>query len=155
MKNWIDMSGIERPEKLPSAWNFRSLNEHLSAEETAACGDTLLLTMFSEDLSEDDLFAVCDHINLSGLNPLRGHNNNDLGVRFPDMSHPYAIPPNYKGEEITIRAGQHPEHPVNGIEANEIVYQTILAKHQQKTVYALIYGREVDAEKILKLFQGE
>ncbi len=155
MKNWIDLSGMEKPEKLPSGWDFRSLHKHLSDEETAACGDTLILTMFSEELAEGDLFAVRDHINLSGLNPLRGHNNDDLGVRFPDMSHPYVIPSNYKGKTVVIRAGQYEPRPVDGIEASEMIYQTILAKHQQKSVYALIYGRVVDTEKILKLFQGE
>jgi len=37
-----------------------------------------------------DLMLISDHINLMGINPLRGPNVDDLGVRFPDMSDAYA-----------------------------------------------------------------
>jgi purine-nucleoside phosphorylase len=37
-----------------------------------------------------DLMLISDHINLMGMNPLRGPNVEDLGVRFPDMSDAYA-----------------------------------------------------------------
>lgn len=36
-----------------------------------------------------DLMAVCDHINMLGINPLRGMNIDEWGPRFPDMSAPY------------------------------------------------------------------
>ncbi len=36
-----------------------------------------------------NLMLITDHINLTGLNPLTGHNDARLGTRFPDMSQAY------------------------------------------------------------------
>jgi purine-nucleoside phosphorylase len=36
-----------------------------------------------------DLMVITDHINMTGVNPLVGANIDDLGPRFPDMSHAY------------------------------------------------------------------
>ena len=35
------------------------------------------------------LVLICDHINLQGVNPLAGANEDDFGPRFPDMSEAY------------------------------------------------------------------
>jgi purine-nucleoside phosphorylase len=39
--------------------------------------------------SAGDLMRIDDHINLSGRNPLVGHNEAELGPRFPDLSRAY------------------------------------------------------------------
>ncbi len=36
-----------------------------------------------------DLVIISDHLNLMGKNPLIGPNNNEMGPRFPDMTHAY------------------------------------------------------------------
>ncbi|WLR49653.1 purine-nucleoside phosphorylase [Bacillus tianshenii] len=44
----------------------------------------------NESFSAGDLMLISDHINNMNGNPLIGPNNNELGVRFPDMSESYS-----------------------------------------------------------------
>ena len=41
------------------------------------------------DFSPGEIMLITDHINLTGKNPLRGPNNDDWGIRFPDMTKVY------------------------------------------------------------------
>ena len=54
---------------------------------------TLLLTNAAGGLNPaihaGDLVALTDHINLTGVNPLRGDHRPEWGPRFPDMTHVY------------------------------------------------------------------
>lgn len=52
-----------------------------------------------------DLMLISDHINLMGVNPLRGKNLDDLGVRFPDMSDAYAESLRAIGHEVAAQLG--------------------------------------------------
>jgi purine-nucleoside phosphorylase len=58
-----------------------------------------------------DLMLLDDHINLQPDNPLRGKNEDELGLRFPDMSQPYNKVLNKllkkiaKKEKIKLREG--------------------------------------------------
>ncbi|MCK4761778.1 MAG: purine-nucleoside phosphorylase [Candidatus Aminicenantes bacterium] len=60
------------------------------------CGlgiEKLLLTNaaggIAPNLEPGDLMIIRDHINMMGINPLRGENDDRLGPRFPDMSRVY------------------------------------------------------------------
>jgi len=154
--DWIDFSELEPGDILPPGWTFTPAHDVLSDVEIAKKKDILLFTMRSDAIPAKTIYCVRDHINLSGINPLRGKNRDALGVRFPDMSHPYRIP-SFCGriKDIIIRAGQHPEHPTDAVEAAPIVYQSIIANHQKKPAYALIYGNKIGAQDIVSLFQGE
>jgi purine-nucleoside phosphorylase len=54
---------------------------------------SLLLTNaaggIGRELRPGDLMVIRDHVNLMGINPLRGANDERLGPRFPDMSNVY------------------------------------------------------------------
>jgi purine-nucleoside phosphorylase len=41
------------------------------------------------DFRPGNLMLITDHINMMGMNPLRGPNDERLGPRFPDMTHAY------------------------------------------------------------------
>lgn len=43
------------------------------------------------DFKQGTLMLIRDHINLMGVNPLRGKNDNRFGARFPDMTEIYTL----------------------------------------------------------------
>jgi purine-nucleoside phosphorylase len=51
---------------------------------------------------QGSLMIISDHLNLMGVNPLRGRNDDRFGVRFPDMSEVYAR--DY--QEIAVEEGR-------------------------------------------------
>jgi purine-nucleoside phosphorylase len=56
--------------------------------------NTLILTNaaggIDVQLTQGALMVISDHLNLMGVNPLRGRNDDRLGPRFPDMTEVYA-----------------------------------------------------------------
>lgn len=67
-------------------------------------------------LQNGDLVIVRDHINLLPENPLRGHNDERLGPRFPDLSNTYDLGLRQKALAIAHK---------NGIRAIEGVYSVL------------------------------
>ncbi len=56
-------------------------------------------------LSPGDMMLICDHINLSGMNPLIGPNDEKDGPRFPDLSHLYDPRLLSLAEETALKLG--------------------------------------------------
>lgn len=63
-----------------------------------------------------DIMLITDHINMLGDNPLVGPNDDELGVRFPDMSEPYSTRLNALAEEVALQ---------NGIKMQQGVYLAV------------------------------
>ncbi|HZR07725.1 MAG TPA: purine-nucleoside phosphorylase, partial [Myxococcales bacterium] len=53
-----------------------------------------------------DLMRITDHINFTGRNPLTGPNEDELGPRFPDLTHAYDARLATALEEAARSAGQ-------------------------------------------------
>lgn len=68
---------------------------------TNACGGV------NETFAPGDLMLIADHINYTGDNPLIGENVEEMGPRFPDMSHAYT--PEYRdiAKEVGAKKGLH------------------------------------------------
>lgn len=77
--------------------------------------ETLTLTNaaggINVELSQGALMVISDHLNLMGVNPLRGPNDERFGPRFPDMSEVYSrklqetVVEEARALEIEIRRG--------------------------------------------------
>lgn len=78
---------------------------------------TLIVTNASGAINKDfaagDLVLITDHINMLGINPLRGPNLEQLGPRFPDMSVAYSL---------RLRSLAKQEAELQGIAIKEGVY---------------------------------
>ncbi|WP_194776060.1 purine-nucleoside phosphorylase [Pararhodonellum marinum] len=85
-----------------------------------------------------DLMILNDHIDLFPENPLRGKNLDELGVRFPDMSAPYALEMVEKAIEI---AGK------NGISIYQGVYAGVQGPNLE-TPAEYAYLRKIGADAV-------
>jgi purine-nucleoside phosphorylase len=83
--------------------------------------DRVILTnaagAIDSEFQPGDLVLISDHINLMGMNPLIGRNDESLGPRFPDMTEAYSR----EYREIARRAGSE-----MGIDLKEAVYAGLL-----------------------------
>lgn len=93
--------GSSRPVPIAALLGRVHAYEGWSGDEVAfgarvLCGlgvRSLLLTNaaggVNPDLEAGDLVRITDHLNLSGLNPLTGPNDDRIGPRFPDLTQAY------------------------------------------------------------------
>lgn len=79
--------------------------------------ETLIVTNAAGGVNDKfkpgDIMIINDHINISGINPLRGKNDDELGPRFPDMSNAY---------DFKLREQMHKSAEKLDIDIHEGVY---------------------------------
>jgi purine-nucleoside phosphorylase len=90
------------------------------------------------DLTQGRLVIISDHINLQGVNPLSGPNNEKFGPRFPDMTTVYDT----KFRALTLSEGRW-----LGIDLGEGVYAA-LAGPSYETPAEIRYLRSIGADLV-------
>jgi purine-nucleoside phosphorylase len=90
------------------------------------------------ELPRGRLVVITDHINLQGVNPLSGFNDENFGTRFPDMSAPY----DKKFRELTLSQGRK-----LGVNLGEGVYAA-LAGPSYETPAEIRYLRSIGADLV-------
>ncbi len=99
------------------------------------------------------LVCISDHINLQGVNPLRGPNQDDLGPRFPDMTEAYSAALRSLAQETAAELG---------ITLTEGVYAALLGPSYEtpaeirylRTIGADLVGMSTAAECIAARHMG-
>ncbi len=92
----------------------------------------------NKEFTPGRLVVISDHINLQGVNPLMGQNDEHFGPRFPDMSTAY----DKKFRELTLAAGRR-----LGIHLDEGVYAA-LAGPSYETPAEIRYLRSIGADLV-------
>lgn len=101
------------------AYEGWSMEDVVAGVRTAvACGASrVMLTNAAGGVNDafvpGDLVMISDHLNLTGLNPLKGANDDRIGPRFPDMSDVYTS---------TLRASLTEVFTEQGLPPHEGVY---------------------------------
>lgn len=90
------------------------------------------------ELTQGRLVVISDHINLQGVNPLAGPNDEHFGPRFPDMSEAY----DKRFRELTLAEGRF-----LGINVGEGVYAA-LAGPSYETPAEIRYLRGIGADLV-------
>src|SRR5271165_5491373 len=91
-----------------------------------------------KDFTKGRLVVLSDHINLQGVNPLSGPNDENFGARFPDMSVAY----DKRFRELTLAEGRR-----LGIELGEGVYAA-LAGPSYETPAEIRYLKTIGADLV-------
>lgn len=111
---------------------------------TNACGAV------NENFKPGDLMLITDYINLLGINPLIGDNNEDFGPRFPDMSESYS-------KELISKVKSISNIPLQeGVYAffNGPCYETAAEIRAYKMMGADVVGMSTVPETIVANYMG-
>lgn len=98
--------------------------------------------------SQGALVALSDHLNLQGVNPLTGPNDDHWGPRFPDMSEAYSIGYRAIAREAAGRLGFHLPEGVYAALAGPN-YETPAEIRYLRTIGADLVGMSTVAEVIV------
>jgi purine-nucleoside phosphorylase len=119
---------------------------------------SLILTNAAGGINPDykvgEFVLISDHINLQGVNPLVGPNDDNLGPRFPDMTEAYP-------RELRELAKSAAKEAV-GVELKEGVYAALLGPNYEtpaeirylRTIGADLVGMSTAAESIVANHMG-
>jgi purine-nucleoside phosphorylase len=103
--------------------------------------------------SRGALVLISDHINLQGVNPLTGPNDNALGPRFPDMSHIYPAALRQLARKEAARLGfSMPEGVYAGLSGPS--YETPAEIRYLRAIGAQLVGMSTVCEAILASYLG-
>lgn len=118
-------------------------------------------------LKRGDLMLITDHINISGLSPLRGDNISEFGVRFPSMRNAYS--PRLIELAKRIASGEEDEEQLRIarqiVNKKSILEQVEMSKHLsemkgaiqkiplQEGIYAYMPGPQYETEAEIKMLQ--
>ena len=100
-----------------------------------------------------NLMLITDHINFTGDNPLIGENEDDLGPRFPDMSHAYTKAYQEKAEQVAAKLGVGLKKGVY-MGFSGPTYETPAEIHMARTIGADAVGMSTVAEVIVAAHSG-
>jgi len=125
---------------------MRMLGAHSMVITNAAGGINL-------GYSQGALVALSDHINLQGVNPLTGPNDDGWGPRFPDMSEAYSIAYRAIAREAAAGLGFHLPEGVYASLAGPN-YETPAEIRYLRTIGADLVGMSTVAEVIVANHMG-
>jgi|SRR6056297_2649349 len=155
MPVWIDFRPRQCKSDLTDKWIYLHSKKYLTPNEISKYEGPFILTAESNDLKNNEIVFVRDHINLSGRNPLRGPNHDALGTRFPDMSHTYTIPRAVpESHKTIIQSGYFGEEAGGKLQSHHIIMQAIVINHQKKKLTALICSKDMDENNLIEIIKG-
>lgn len=125
---------------------MKALKAH-SLVVTNACGGV------NENFTPGDLMLITDHINFMGANPLIGTNEDDLGPRFPDMSHAYNPEYRQKAKEVAEKKNLHLKEGVY-MGFSGPTYETPAEIRMARTIGADAVGMSTVPEVIVAAHSG-
>lgn len=107
----------------------------------------------NKNFEPGNLMLINDHINFTGTNPLIGPNDNEMGPRFPDMSHAYTVEYQDIARAAAKKVGLNLREGVY-MGFSGPTYETPAEIHMARTMGADAVGMSTVAEVIVAVHSG-